>query len=296
MSISVNNKKCKIAAIVILYNPCVDVVNNIKTYINYVDLIILVDNTEEKEFSEYASCYIVDTLSKIMAGKVKYIPLNKNYGIAKALNIGIKEAAKEKITYVITMDQDSKFKNNIISVYEKFLNQKEYGKYILTPMYDTGRNQGKKKHVLYEKMNYTMQSANLFNSKIFDDIGFFKEDFFIDVVDYEYCLRAKQKGYQIIRCNKALLKHEPASGKEKKLGCFKLRYGYASSERYYYQIRNLLWTSIYYKNFSMFKWVIIKLLKILFLFPDKTVYLWMAGKAVSNALHNKLGKLDEKQY
>lgn len=116
MSISVNNKKCKIAAIVILYNPCVDVVNNIKTYINYVDLIILVDNTEEKEFSEYASCYIIDTLSKIMAGKVKYIPLNKNYGIAKALNIGIKEAAKEKITYVITMDQDSKFKNNIISV------------------------------------------------------------------------------------------------------------------------------------------------------------------------------------
>lgn len=291
MSISINKKKYKIAAVVILYNPCTAVIDNINTYINQVDLIILVDNTEKKDFSKYASLYIADTLSKTKADKVKYIPLNKNYGIARALNVGIKEAEKEKITYILTMDQDSKFKNNIIGIYEQFLNQAGYGKYILSPMYDTGRNKGKKEHVLYEKVNYTMQSANLFNCKIFDDIGFFKEDFFIDVVDYEYCLRAKKRGYKIIRCNKAVLKHEPASGREKKFGHFKLRYGYASPERYYYQIRNLLWTGIYYKNPGMFKWIIIKLLKILFLFPDKTEYLSMAGKAAANALHNKLGKL-----
>ena len=232
-------------------------------------------------------------MSKTRTDKVRYISLDKNYGIARALNIGIKEAEKEKITYILTMDQDSKFKNNIIDIYEKFLNQTGCGKYILSPVYDTGRKQYKKKNVLYEKINYTMQSADLFNCKIFDDIGFFKEDFFIDVVDYEYCLRAKQKGYHIIRCNKALLEHEPASGKEKKFGHFKLRYGYASPERYYYQIRNLLWTGIYYKNLSMFKWIIIKLLKILFLFPDKTVYFHMMAKAAGNALHNKLGKLNE---
>ena len=43
----------------------------------------------------------------------------------------------------------------------------------------------------------------------------------------------------------------------------------------------------------MFKWIIIKLLKILFLFPDKTVYFHMMAKAAGNALHNKLGKLNE---
>jgi len=38
-------------------------------------------------------------------------------------------------------------------------------------------------------------------------IGVFREEFFIDRVDFEYCLRAKARGYCVIRTRKPLMSH-----------------------------------------------------------------------------------------
>ena len=38
----------------------------------------------------------------------------------------------------------------------------------------------------------------MYNLKIYKQVGLFRDDFFIDYIDTEYCLRIRQQGFNII--------------------------------------------------------------------------------------------------
>jgi rhamnosyltransferase len=52
-----------------------------------------------------------------------------------------------------------------------------------------------------------MTSGNLVKTSIFAEVGFFAEDFFIDYVDHEFCLRCNQRGYVILQSCRSVLAH-----------------------------------------------------------------------------------------
>ena len=99
----------KLAATVILYNPEDEIYINIESYINYVDILYIIDN------STHHNNNLVKRLNKNFTN-IKYINNNANLGIATALNIGCKEALDEKFNWILTMDQDSKFLNLFLSI------------------------------------------------------------------------------------------------------------------------------------------------------------------------------------
>ena len=74
----------------------------------------------------------------------------------------------------------------------------------------------------------------------YDKIGPFREDFFIDSVDHEYCLRAHHKGFKIIFVLKPLFYH--AMGYKVKVNFlgFKVTVSNYSHSRRYYIARNRL--------------------------------------------------------
>jgi rhamnosyltransferase len=72
------------AGVVILYRPQVDVVENIRSYLDDVGLLVIVDN------SPVALPEILE-LSR-SSGKIVYHGGRVNRGIAAALNIGAEEA------------------------------------------------------------------------------------------------------------------------------------------------------------------------------------------------------------
>ena len=219
------NKK-EILAIVVGYNvEPENMKQNIQTYIQYVDKVLIVDNSTKNM-----------NLSTLEDDNIKYITLNGNFGIAKALNVGIKYAKENQYKYVLTMDQDSKFNNNLIDEYSKNENEKII---IYSPNYIIERKLIKKKKQDIEYVYWTMTSGNLLNIQLYEQVGPFLEKLFIDAVDYEFCLRARKKGYKILQCNKAILLHNPGITKIKKIGKFEYKYGYMSPLRLYYQIRNL---------------------------------------------------------
>ena len=51
-------------------------------------------------------------------------------------------------------------------------------------------------------------SGSMVRRKVVEDIGLPRTDFFIDFVDYEYCLRARKRGYKIAVITRAKLRHE----------------------------------------------------------------------------------------
>jgi GT2 family glycosyltransferase len=66
----------------------------------------------------------------------------------------------------------------------------------------------------FEEKLVVITSGNLLKVSAFERIGGFREDLFIDSVDFDFCLRLKKSGYRIMRCNQAILYHSLGERKE----------------------------------------------------------------------------------
>jgi rhamnosyltransferase len=268
--------KQDIVAVVVLYNPNKKVYDNILKYKGLVNRLILVDNSLTNNKYLFKNIDFVD-----------YIPLYNNYGIAYALNLGIKNSTEK---YILTMDQDSAISANLINSYLKFLNVNDNnGIGALTCQYNTDRNPAVAKKG-YVKVRQSMQSGTLFKRSTFDKIGYFDDKLFIDVVDLEFFLRMKRSELSLVRINAAVLNHHPAETKVKKILFLKLKYGQSSEVRNYYKARNLFWVAKRYNSLDMYKGLTISWLKIILLYDDKRKYLKAFNQGIRDANNNQLGK------
>ena len=89
----------KLAGIITLYHPDKNVLSNIETFLNQLDILYVLDNTENP-----------DVLTREMfseIGKVEYKAFGGNMGIAYAMNYALK--AVKGYDFLLTMDQDSYF-------------------------------------------------------------------------------------------------------------------------------------------------------------------------------------------
>ena len=253
------------SCVVVAYNPDIDVIKNILSYIHYFDKLFVIDNSDLDNVKFFEPL--------IQEFGLEYIPLLDNTGIANALNVGFEKSIEYDYQFVVSMDQDSQFNNNILDVYKAYIDEfglKQLG--ALSPRYKVERAISKVSSKPYEEKNITMQSGVLFTKEAFQKTGLFK----------------------LIQCNEAVLAHQPAENlhlftfKGKKIGV-----GVASPLRYYYQIRNLLWCLLHYKSFFILKTIFYKLFKVLFLFNNKITYLNFIFKGVKDAFNNQLGRFDK---
>lgn len=238
-----------------LYNPTDGIFLNIQSYINNVDMLYAVDNSERPDIE------IIDKI-KALSNKIEYIPLGDNYGIAKALNVGALKAIDSNCSWLLTMDQDGKFRGDSIYRIIEYINSREYNEKtaIVSPFHANKFVLNPKETVPEaETVLDVMTSGNFLNLKAYRANGEFDEKLFIDAVDDEYCLRLNMNGYNIIKINACILEHE--------LGCFtKQKYFFGKKVtptnhnplRRYYMTRNRLHICKKYKNIVP---VIVKKLK-----------------------------------
>ena len=233
-------KQLKVAGIVTLYNPTDEDIDNIKTYINDIDKLYIIDNTEEKSNEERIP----------NNKKIEYIFNNKNIGVAEALNIGAKKAIKEGYKWLLTMDQDTTFKKGVLNkLKEIILTQDMTNIGIVTPWHNT-KLIDKKPNTDFDNPGDVMTSGNLVNLNIYKKIGGFKDWLFIDGIDIEYCLNLRKHGYKILRYNKVEIDHNLGDLFYKKLrGRLFLCMNHAYFRRYYI-MRNYHYICDMYKDFD----------------------------------------------
>jgi len=188
----------KLAGVVIWYNPSDKDVKNIETYIDGVDKLYIVDNTEGKGNKDRV----------LKSKKIEYIFQNENMGIAKALNLACEKAIDDNYKYILTMDQDSSFHNNDLEQMKDIASKKDLSKIgIISPWHKTKLKVEKTK----EKIDYpldVMTSGNILNLEIYKELKGFKEFLFIDGVDIEYCLNLKKNNYKVMRINSIEMEHD----------------------------------------------------------------------------------------
>lgn len=257
----------KIAAIVILYNPDKDVINNIKSYYKYVDEIFVYDNTETTRLD--------DAYFKGLPN-ITYFHDYFNNGISKALNAGCEVCLKKGFDWVLTMDQDTCFSietiENYIRCFTEF-NSKEtvaaFGtNYKRTPSESSDS-------CSYKDAERLITSGMLVNLANYKKVGGFDEALFIDLVDDDYCIAAKKKGLRLIQFTNIYITHNLGTAvyrsSIKSLFLIKKKKEIHPPLRCYYMYRNLLYIEAKYKvsNFkqvSYLRKVVISHLKVCLLY------------------------------
>jgi rhamnosyltransferase len=242
----VMDQKQNIAVVVVLYNPDNNVVSNINSYIEQVDKILAVDNSEKPNS---------DFVEKIrLNSKIEYISNNGNVGIAAALNIGARKAAEEGFEYLLTMDQDSEASPLMVSkLLECFKIDPDIA--VVAPLlyHSDSRKLIRDFNEPCEQVFSVWTSGSLLNLNICEKAGGFKEELFIDYVDHEFCLRVNKMGHKVYVCNKAKLKHNLGKIKEVNLFFRKVYPTNHSALRLYYRTRNRFYVKkVFKKDFPEF--------------------------------------------
>ena len=230
--------KIKLAGMVTLYNPTDDDIKNIDTYIDDIDVLYVIDNTEGKSNE--------DRIPK--SKKIKYIFRNENVGVATALNEAAKMALKDGYKYLLTNDQDTTFRKGVIKGLIKDIEEhdmKDIG--IVTPWHNT-KLMDKKPDTRFDDPHDVMTSGNILNLEIWKKIGGFKDWFFIDGIDIEYCMNLHKNGYKILRDNNLIIDHNLGDLFYKKLpGRLYLCTNHAAIRRYYIMRNYHYIFDMYYK-------------------------------------------------
>ncbi|SFM09371.1 glycosyltransferase [Halanaerobium salsuginis] len=279
-----------IACVIILYNPKKEVIQNIKSFSNYVDIIYVVDNSKNINKSIYYKLSQFENL--------KYINESSNKGIAFPLNLAAKKALKSNYQWLLTMDQDSYFTGDSLKNMISYIKNNDTSKIgIITPHHKINRNNMASKKI--ETVLTTMTSGNLLNLNIYKLAGDFIEKLFIDSVDHEYCLRLNKFGYKVIKINSSVLNHELGDiSKSIDILNKKLLITNHNYLRRYYITRNTLYVINKYKEefpvfcFKKFVMIILSFFQILFFEKDKFKKIKYIFLGIIDYLNNNFGKID----
>lgn len=200
--------KKSVCAVVISYHPSVEFIENIRALETQVNEIIIVDNCS----SPSGRAIIEESAT---GDYVTVIYNSANLGIAAALNAGIRFAKEQGYEWIGTFDQDSRitpgFMKKMLDAYGSYGDNARVA--ILSPQYrdqKTGRwiaAGNNSEESLFKTVFTTMTSGNIVKADIFDLVGCFNEDLFIDYVDHEFCLRIGCAGYSILEVGGAILDH-----------------------------------------------------------------------------------------
>lgn len=235
--------KINIAAVVVLYNPEAGFIENILTYIDHVSKLIIIDNSENPDTDFY--------IPLEQYSHVEYRLNKENTGIAKALNDGIRIAINGGYSWVLTMDQDSYFENDMLHRYFNDFNELSSKDKVAVTGPVTERKIMPAGFRDISEKNSLITSGSLINTAIFTELDGFDEKLFIDEVDHEYCYRAIVAGYSVKQFQHILLSHP--LGKEVPVrtifGKRKTK-TFHSPIRLYYMVRNCCYImSVYKKRF-----------------------------------------------
>lgn len=272
----------KLAGLIILYYPKYEeVYRNISSYSNFIKTLYIIENSKLNE-------EFITSLKKLL--NIQLISKDDgNIGIAKSLNLALKQAKKDNYEWLLTMDQDTYFEKNDFSLFlnsfEK-IDKKEL--IIFSPIHN-------KKFIssnIVEK-EFVMTSSNIINIDKSLKIEGFDENLFIDEIDHDFCFKSIINKYKIIVNENIAVNHSLGKKDIRNVTIY-------PALRLYYMCRNYLYIREKYNdiNNDFFKlrdkYLIKFFIRHLIYSSEKFKCLKMILLGMFDYKNNKFGKYNEK--
>lgn len=261
--------------------------------------IIILDNTEDKAIQ----AELVSLVSRLNLNfEIELIQFYENKGIAFAQNIGIEYALRNNFEYILELDQDTYISKNYIrdiktsycELYNNNLKILGIGPVAVDAITNLPYD-GQKQYSGVKKVAYTLSSGFFYKTDVVEKVGKKKEGFFLDMVDWEWCIRARNNGCFTYIDSGLFIKHKIGNNHVRFLG---VEIGNPSPFRHYYAFRNLLFLIKMEKLPFFWKIKIIGLLIFKFIFfpfvldngIQRSKYML---RGIADFISNKQGRLDD---
>jgi rhamnosyltransferase len=241
-----------ICAVLVSFHPDADLPAGVNRILGQVGALVIVDNG-----SGEATLRMLTELS--LDPRISLERNRQNLGVASALNIGIRRARALGYEWVLLFDQDSVpdagMVEELIAAHASFPEPARLAvlgagfRDIHKPETEPGDSTAPAP--AWREVESVITSGSLLELSTLDRIGGFRDDFFIDYVDSEFCFRARALGYRVAMTRKPLMSHAiGASTHHAILGVRKWTSNH-SPDRRYYMARN---DTIMLKEYGGFAW------------------------------------------
>ncbi len=236
----------QVACVVTAFHPSPQLVDNVRALLAQSGSVVVVDDGGGPGFES--------VFERVAAAGAIVISLPENSGIAAALNSGIRKAREDsRVRYIITVDQDSLLPQGYVKSLlagERSARARGLVPGLISPARIHGNpvmSRGSHNGIALAKE--PIQSGLMITTDALSDLGDFREELFIDLVDTEYYLRATDAGWPTVLAD-AEFDHSLGTFVEARIGGQSIRLGgqplkvrIAASWRYYYIFRNRLLVS-----------------------------------------------------
>lgn len=289
-----------ICAVFVAYHPDTNFLERVKHINQQVDKVVIIDN-----HSSEACLHMMRKLSTEMG---VHLILNKeNLGVATALNQGVRYAIDHGYTWVLTMDQDTlaypTMVQNLITAYNDCPFREKVG--LVGSSFregNTGKNMpcGKENgNRSWLEVRGVITSGSLMAIPIFERVGPFREDFFIDLIDTEYCHRLRLAGCKLIVTPIISMQHFIGNHRRVRNLSIKtiMPLNYPPFRSYYITRNTLLlaWKSDFWKEsrwaLGMLRFLIKYWLMTVLFEDNKLIKIKYIGLGIIHGLISKRGKL-----
>lgn len=286
-------------AVIVTFNPDAGFVERLDHVTSQFPRVFIIDNGSRPAAMDMLR-------NEASRPNVVLIANPSNRGIAAALNQGIQHAKIEKFHWAVTFDQDTDiylgFLAGLLEVFEK----SSGSDIMIGSNYDESHKSIKITKCLQDDADeFAIEQKTLITSgtlvplDIFDRIGPFREDYFIDSVDHEFSLRARAYGYRMLISCQPFMQHRIGNTMEKS-SSFRLLLSYHHPPiRKYYISRNTVFTAIRYFSREP-AWCIRQgwrmlsdLASIILLEDDKSRKLRAFLIGIAHGIIGKLGPIEE---
>lgn len=229
------------AAVIVTYCPGEDSPRSLAALRDQVGHVFIFDNGSPPEVYERLS-----SLAQAKDARITLLTHGQNLGIALALNMACMIAQQAGYAWALLLDQDSLVSNHAIDTLAQLHahattskplqpiailagNYRDATGRVAVPM--TGDEPGR-------RVPIAITSGSLLNLQAFAELGPFRGEYFIDEVDHEFCLRARQSGCSVWLSREPALDHQLGSQQRVKLGPWNPAVSHHSATRRYYMARN----------------------------------------------------------
>lgn len=165
-----------------------------------------------------------------------------NLGVASALNSGVRRASALGYRWVLLLDQDSVpdvgMVDELIAVHAAFPDPGRLAvlgagfRDVHRPP-DAAADDGVPA-AAWEEVESVITSGSLLEVATLELLGGFREELFIDYVDADFCHRAREHGYRVIKTRRPLMSHAiGAASRHGILGIHRWTTNHSADRRYY---------------------------------------------------------------
>lgn len=231
-------------AIIVTYFPDAQFPDRLERVLAQFPLAIILDNASSgqaaKMLQDLAALPNVLLLENI-----------SNLGIAAALNQGMELALQQGFEWGLSLDQDTLVYPDMRETLSSIHRNSCAGDIIVGGNYWNANRQRNFIECDSEEKKYIerktlITSGTLLSIALAKRIGGFREDYFIDSVDHEFCLRARAHGCTILMCCKPVMSQSIGAAKEKMGWMSTLSSFNHSPIRKYFIARNAVATAKHY--------------------------------------------------